>query len=170
MKVRRLFPVAAVVTGGWLAWGLYWGDFRGPVTDSEARGHFERIVAAARAKDFDALCRLNSSVRTCRAELQVYCRDNNGPIPGPMFAAGEELERMCREAVPPDPPLIVSSRDQPKVGDSTAGRILTVRGVDGRGRSYETEVMVFWTGRGFLATHAVFWSGDKFDELREASR
>lgn len=28
--------------------------------------------------------------------------------------------------------------------------------------------MVFWTGRGFLATHAVFWSNDKFEELREA--
>lgn len=164
MRARVLIPVALLAVGGWGLWGWYWGDFLGPVSEAEARGHFDRIVDAAQRKDFDALCRL--AVPTCRAELQVVCPENFGP--NLTFPKGEELERVCRESVPPDPPAVVSSRHHPEKDGHVGGRILVVRGVDGRGKPYETEVLIFRNGRGYLATHAVFWSGDKFEEGNSA--
>ena len=39
-----------------------------------------------------------------------------------------------------------------------------VRGTDGRGKPYETDVMIFRDRRTYKATHAVFWSGSKFPD------
>lgn len=64
--------------------------------------------------------------------------------------------------MPPDPPTIVSSRHQPAKDGYVGGRILLVRGVDGRGEPFETEVLIFRDKRSFKAIRAVFWSGDKF--------
>lgn len=104
----------------------------------------------------------------CWEELRVYCPEGYGSGPVPQFPKGEELERECRESVPPEPPTIVSSRHQPARDGYVGGRILVVRGDDGRGRPYETEVLIFRDKRSYKAIHAVFWSGDKFDKLREA--
>ena len=156
--------VLALPIGVWVWWMQ--GGFGGPVSDGAARTYFERIVAAAEAKDFDALCRLNGSVSTCEFELRGVCPEDFGSGPAPSFPQGEALKQACRESVPPKPPEIVSSRDQPGRDGYTGGRILVVRGTDGRGKPYETEVLIFRDKRSYKAIHAVFWSNDKFDELR----
>ena len=162
-KVLIAAAVAAAAIAGWVWWQQ--GGFGCPVSDEAARRYFDRIVAAAEAKDFQALCDFNGSARVCREELRVYCPENYGSGPAPQFPKGEELEQECRESVPPDPPTIVSSRHHPRRAGYTGGRILLVRGVDGRGKPYETEVLIFRDKRSYKAIHAVFWSGDKFDEV-----
>ena len=163
-KLLVLIAVAAAAVGLWVWW--LQGGFGGPVSDQAARAYFERIVAAAEAKDFAALCRLNGSPNVCRHELGVYCPESLGSGPVPQVPKGSELEQECREAVPSEPPTVVESRHQPSGDGYTGGRILLVKGVDGRGKPYETEVLVFRDKRSYKAVHAVFWSGDKFDELR----
>jgi hypothetical protein len=166
MKPKLLIPLVVVAAGigAWVWWMQ--GGFGGPVSDGAARTYFERIVAAAEAKDFDALCRLNGSVGTCEFELRNICPENFGSGPAPSFPQGEALEQECRESVPPEPPEIVSSRHHPRRDGYVGGRILVVRGTDGRGKPYETEVLIFRDKRSYKAIHAVFWSNDKFDELR----
>jgi hypothetical protein len=122
-------------------------------------------VAAAQAKDFEELCRLNSSVGTCEFELRGVCPENFGSGPAPVFPQGEALIQACRESVPPEPPEIVSSRDQPGRAGYVGGRMLVVRGTDGRGKPYETEDLIIRDKRSYKAVHAVFWSNDKFEEL-----
>jgi hypothetical protein len=164
MRRKLLVPlvVVAAAVGIWVWW--LQGGFGGPVSDEAARRYFDRIVAAAQAKDFEALCGLNGSANVCWHELRVYCPESYGGGPAPQFPKGEELEQECRESVPPAPPTIVSSRDEPSKDGYTGGRVLLVRGVDGRGKPYETEVLIFRDKRSYKAIHAVFWSGDKFDE------
>jgi hypothetical protein len=159
-KLLILVAIVAVPLGVWVWW--LQGGFGGRVSDEDARRYFDRIVAAAEKKDFETLCRLNASVGTCRAELRVYCPETFGSGVAPQFPQGEDLERECREAVPTDPPAIVSSRHRPARDGHVGGRVLVVRGVDGRGKPYETEVLIFRDKRSYKATHAVFWSGAKF--------
>ncbi|MGH9004099.1 MAG: hypothetical protein ACRDYV_13325, partial [Acidimicrobiia bacterium] len=121
--------------------------------------------AAAQAKDFDALCRLNSTVGTCEFELRNICPENFGSGPAPVFPQGEALLQVCRESVPPDPPEVIASRDRPGKNGFVGGRLLVVRGTDGRGEAYETEVLIFRDKRSYKAVHAVFWSNDKFEEF-----
>jgi hypothetical protein len=163
MRPKLLVPIAVVVAavGVWIWWQQ--GGFGGPVSDEAARSYFQRIVAAAQAKDFDALCRLNSSVGTCEFELRGVCPENFGSGPAPSFPQGEALKQVCRESVPPEPPEIVASRDHPSRGGYVGGRMLVVRGTDGRGKPYETEVLIFRDKRSYKAIHAVFWSNDKFE-------
>ncbi|MGH2671291.1 MAG: hypothetical protein ACRDH5_19640, partial [bacterium] len=89
-----------------------------------------------------------------------------GSGPAPVFPQGAALEQECRKSVPPEPPMVVSSRHQPRVDGYVGGRVLLVRGIDGRDKPYETEVLIFRDKRSYKAIHAVFWSNDKFDELR----
>lgn len=166
MKPKLLVPllVALVGIGGWVWWSQ--GGLGGPIGDGAARSYFARIVAAAEAKDFDALCRLNASVGTCQFELRGACAD---PAGAPLFPTPEALEQECRKSVPAEPPEIVASRHRPGRDGYVGGRLLVVRGIDGRGRSYETEVLIFRDKRSYKATHAVFWSGAKFPNRDEAS-
>ncbi len=163
-KLLVLVTVVAAAVGVWVWW--LQGGLGGPVSDDAARQYFERIVVAAQAKDFDGLCRFNGSPSVCRHELGIYCPESFGSGPVPQMPKGVELEQECRESVPSERPTIVSSRHQPSRDGYTGGRILLVKGVDGRGKPYETEVLVFRDKRSYKAVHAVFWSGDKFDELR----
>lgn len=166
MRPKLLIPLAviAVAVGGWVWWQQ--GGLGGPVSDEAARQYFARVVEAAQAKDFDALCRLSASVGTCEAELRVYCPEGfaGEAGTGPEFPAGEELEQECRESVPTEPPDIVASRHRPARDGGVGGRLLVVTGVDGRGNRYETEVLVFRDKRSYKVTHAVFWSGAKFKD------
>ncbi|MGH8991043.1 MAG: hypothetical protein ACRDZ7_05885 [Acidimicrobiia bacterium] len=130
--------------GGWLWFG---GGAESPISDADARGYLDRMVAAAQARDFDALCDLNGSVGNCRRTLETACDPSTAP---PAIS--------CEETVPAEPPTVVSLRNSP--GDGYAGRILVVRGVDAAGKPYETEVLVFRENRrSFKAINAVYWSG-----------
>ncbi|HEY3241171.1 MAG TPA: hypothetical protein VGL92_16525 [Acidimicrobiia bacterium] len=168
MKAKLLVPILVVVAGiGAVVWWLQ-GGFGGPVSDAAARRYFQQIVAAAQAKDFDALCRLNSSVGACEFEMNAICRD---PVRGgPLSMSREQMERECRVSVPSQAPDIVGSRDHPARGDYVGGRMLVVRGVDGRGNPYETEVLIFRDKRSYKAVHALFWSNDKFEVPDENGR
>jgi hypothetical protein len=165
-KVQISLLVLAVPIGVWVWWMQ--GGFGGPVSDPAARGYFARIVAAAQAKDFDALCRLNSSVGPCEFEMNAVCRD---PVRGgPLQMSREQMEQECRVSVPSEAPEILASRDHPGRDGSVGGRMLVVRGVDGRGNPYETEVLIFRDKRSYKAIHAVFWSNDKFEVPDENGR
>lgn len=165
MRLRRLIPVVAVAVGGWVAWGLYWGDFRGPITDAEARGFLKRIVAAARAKDFEALCGLNSSVSRCRDDLE----DGGCPLHLEEFSE-TDVKVVCGRFVPPEPPVVVAIRPVPAADGSVGGRTVLVRGTDARREPHETEVFVFWAGHDFKATNAVYWSGNWIAERSGGQR
>ena len=109
-------------------------------SEAEARGHLAQIVALARAGEFEALCDLGSG--NCEQAL-----DDAG-----------------RDAVPPAAPLVVGTRRiEPERLDSNlwsgGGFVLQVCGIDGAGRPYSSDVLVFRDGDRLLAIEAVYWAG-----------
>jgi hypothetical protein len=112
-----------------------------PVTEAEARAYLAQIVAAGQAHDFTALCNLNGAVLNCERQLALAGRD----------------------AVPKEPPTVVATRFEGKeTQEDTPTFVLSVQGIDGRGKPYRTEVGVFWEDRGRLkAINAVYWSNFK---------
>ena len=146
-KVRLLALFAVLAVAGVGGWWWFFGGAETPVSDGQARRYLGRMVAAAQAKDFEALCGLNGSVGNCRRMLDTACDPSTAP---PAIS--------CKETVPTDPPTVVATRNSP--GDGYAGRILVVRGVDGAGKPYETEILVFRENRRNLkAVNSVYWSG-----------
>lgn len=110
-----------------------------PVTEAEARAFLDRAVGLGRARDFEGLCALNGSVANCEFTL----------------------DQGARETVPDEKPTSVHAYFAPEGdGNDTPGWVLTVRGRDGRGQSYDTQVMVFRDDEGDLtAINIVWWSG-----------
>jgi hypothetical protein len=159
-----LLAVVAAVAGVWVWW--LQGGFGGPVSDGAAREYFARVVAAAQAKDFAVLCRLNSSVGPCEFEMNAICPDPS--VGRPLHLPREVIEEECRKSVPTEAPEIVASRHYPAKDDNVGGRLLVVRGVDGRGNPYETEVLIFRDKRSYKSIHTVFWSGSKFPVSNES--
>lgn len=146
-KARLLVLLALLVAGGLGAWWWFFGGAETPVTVADARRYLDRMVAAAEARDFEALCRLNGSVLNCERQLKTGC--DQRPFTDPVVS--------CEDTVPEQPPTVVATRSGP--GDDTAGRILVVRGMDGAGNPYESEVLVFRENRrSFKAINAVYWS------------
>jgi hypothetical protein len=134
-----LLALLALGVGAWL-----WTRVTPPVTEAEARRYLARLVAAAQDHDLERLCHLNGAYLNCHKTLEY--------IGGP-------------DTVPHDPPTVVGTRYHPKDPGGTAGRVLVVEGVDGRGRHYRTEVFVFRENRfHFKATNGVYWSGARFIE------
>lgn len=159
MSRRLLLPLVGIlVAAGVLLWWQQGGP-GGPVSDEEARRYFAGIVSAAEQQDFDALCKLNASVGTCEFDMRIACRPPGG---GPIDPGRDVLAEWCRQAAPREPPEIVSSTGLKARSGSVGGRVLLVRGTDGHDRPYETEVLIFRDKRSYRATHAVFWSGEKF--------
>lgn len=149
-KARLLVPVALLALMGAGAWWWFSGGADIPVTEAEARRYLDRMVAAAEARDFEALCELNGSVLNCRRQLDIGCDDAPATAP----------EVSCRDTVPDEPPQVVTTRSSPKTSPTdTPGRLLVVRGIDRAGKPYETEVFVFRENRrSFKAINAVYWS------------
>jgi hypothetical protein len=140
------FAALAVTAGVW--WWTSSGAEK-PVTEAEARRYLDRIVAAARLRDFEAVCKLNGSVGNCRDQLRKGC-DETPFAPDPT---------LCTQTVPEQPPMIASTRYHEKGPGGTAGRILVVTGTDRLGRPYKSEVMIFRESRNrFKAINAVYWS------------
>ena len=159
MSRKLLLPIIGfvVVIGAWVWWQQ--GGVGGAVSDQAARKYFARIVTAAQQKDFDTLCELNASQGTCEFDMRVACRPPDG---GPIDPGKKVLLEWCQAAVPAEAPRIVSSARRESRSGSVAERLLAVAGTDGYGRPYETEVLIFRDKRSYRATHAVFWSGQKF--------
>lgn len=138
---HRVLGVGLVAMLLAVAWLVLYEPFAShePVTEAEARAFLSRAVDVGRARDFDALCRLNGSVENCEFDL----------------------DQGARETVPETPPTSVAAHYAPKGnGNDTPGWVLTVRGRDGRGQPYDTEVMVFRDDDGDLtAVNVVWWSG-----------
>lgn len=155
MKARHLpITVLAAIAWAFWAWNALTTSPARPVTDIEARGFLERIVAAARAKDFEGLCGLSSAVSRCKGDLEA----GGCPVHLEEFSEAD-VKVVCGRFVPDEPPVVVSTRPVPEEDGSSDGRIVVVRGENVRGEPYETEVYVFWTGRDFAAINAVYWSG-----------
>jgi hypothetical protein len=162
-KVLLSLGVALLLVVGAVIWWQQ-GGVGGPVSDQAARKYFARVVTAAQRKDFDSLCRLNASVGTCQFDLRIACRP---PAGGPIDPGKEILTEWCRQAVPTEEPQVSSSTHRPGRSGSVGGRLLVVGGTDGYGRQYQTEVLIFRDKRSYRATHAVFWSGEKFPATSE---
>lgn len=146
-KARLLASLAVAAAAALGAWWWFLGGAGTPVREADARRYLERMVAAAQDRDFEALCNLNGSVGNCRRMLDTGCDPSSAP---PAIS--------CKDTVPEQPPTVVATRSSP--GDDYAGRILVVRGVDGVGKPYETEVLVFRENRRSVkAINAVYWSG-----------
>lgn len=109
-------------------------------TYDEATSFLASVVAFAQARDFDRLCGLGGG--TCRSTLRDAGLD----------------------AVPATPPGIAGSRvvqptRRPDGTTTTGGLVLQLCGLDGLGRPYSTEMLVFRDGGRLLAIEPVYWSG-----------
>lgn len=140
---RRVLGLGGVLLLAALLGFWWWTRLTPPVTEAEARAYLDKIVAAAEARDFDRMCRLNGAVSNCETQLQLAGRDT----------------------VPAEPPRVTGSRYHPKKPGGTAGRVLILEGIDGRGKPYRTEVFVFRENRyNFKAINAVYWSNFGFGD------
>ena len=137
-RLGRLAPAALVVAAGAACAPVpSTGDI--PAYD-EATSFLASVVALAQARDFDRLCGLGGG--NCRSTLEDAGLD----------------------AVPATPPGIAGSRvvqpTQRSDGKtSTGGLVLQLCGLDGLGRPYSTEMLVFRDGGKLLAIEPVYWSG-----------
>ena len=121
------------------------GSRRAPetITVDEANELLARAEALAKAQDLDALCGMGGSVLLC----ERFWRNS-------LEWAG----------VPEEPPEITESYILPNRplpgGQSTGGRVLVLEGVDGQGRPYQTDFLVFDAGSyGLVPYNPVYWSG-----------
>lgn len=117
-------------------------DIRPDVTEADARAFLSQAVSLAMARDFTGLCNLGSGTGMCNIIL------------------GHGM----KETVPNHLPKVVCSyrlpgRQYPDGGFSVGGLVLVVEGVNGQGRPYETDVLVFHDGRSLSAINLVWWSG-----------
>lgn len=127
------------------------GEDSDEISVEQATDLLNRAVEYATSHDLDKLCGLSSSSLMCRKQWED---------------AGEWA------GVPAEPPQIVATYLIPtrKLGNGMTqrgGRLLVVSGIDGRGKPYRTEMLVFSGGwlHGLSAMNVVYWSGAsiKFD-------
>ena len=104
----------------------------------DAQRHLDEIVRLARAGDFEGVCALGDG--NCERSLEMTGRD----------------------AVPPDPPMVLGTRTVPTTSSggqqSFGGIVLVLCGIDGRGEPYDSEMLVFNDGNGLRAINPVYWS------------
>jgi hypothetical protein len=146
-RVRIAIAVVGAILIGVVGWlvlgGSGGGDSEEPVSEAEARGFFDRIVAAAQAQDWVALCGLS----------------------GARFNCEYDLDQIGRDRLPPERPTIVETRFHEKqTKDGSTGQVLVVEGTDGRGRSYRTEVMVQRYEGHLEGVNVVYWSNSEIFE------
>jgi hypothetical protein len=112
-----------------------------PPTEGEAIAFLNEVTALALAGDLEGMCDV---------------------------AGGGNCDSLVEEAggaaaVPQDPPVVAGTRVIPSssVGNaqSVGGMLLVLCGIDGRQRSYRTEMLVSrWLGE-LYAVNAVYWAG-----------
>ncbi|MGH9003277.1 MAG: hypothetical protein ACRDYV_09125, partial [Acidimicrobiia bacterium] len=100
MKARFFLPLIPVVVAAAGVWWWYSGGAEKPVTAAEAGRYLDRIVTAAQARDFDALCGLNGYVGNCRTQLDQGCDET--PFDADRIS--------CTTTVPDAAPTIAATR------------------------------------------------------------
>ena len=107
-------------------------------SQEEALGFLGRVVVLARQGDFEAICAIGDG--NCKRHL-----DDAG-----------------RDAVPPNPPVVVRTSIIPTSTTSAGqqslgGVVLVLCGIDGHGQHYESEMLVFHDGSGLRAINPIYW-------------
>ena len=150
MKLIAVF--AGLLALGIIGFGLFRAlsgeETRPPesITVEEATVLFEEAYEASLELDIESLCDLGGSQLSCQGAWRT-----NGEW----------------AAVPDEQPTVVYTRtlpDQKRDNGSVyrGGRLLKVSGVDGLGRSFVTDFLVFDEGGGRLvALNPVYWTGVK---------
>jgi hypothetical protein len=114
------------------------------ITEEEASAVLEAAHVSSLEQDLESLCGLGGSVLSCQSAWQNM---------------GEWA------AVPAAPPIVTSTRILPDLelsngSTSRGGRVLVVDGIDGLGREFSTDFLLFDGGGGNLvALNPVYWSG-----------
>ena len=110
-------------------------------TVAEANAFLGQVVTLAQRHDFQGLCALG---------------DGN---------CEQSLDHWGRDAVPSDPPSLISTRLLPatksEAGVSTGGVIFVLCGRDGTGNPYNSEMLVFRDGSSLRAINVVYWGDGK---------
>ena len=110
----------------------------GPVpTLGEASGMLDQLIAFAQAGDFDGLCSIGD----------LNCQDT--------------LADVGLESAPTERPIVRGTRvvdANPDIG-ATGGRVLELCGIDGLGRRFSSEILVFRDSGTLRVINPVFWSG-----------
>lgn len=156
-KRRRLILIAVaflllVAVVALIAWA--WPDSHTDEISVEQATHLlNRAVGYAQSHDLDGLCKLGSSTGMCEPQWR---------------AAGEWA------GVPEEPPEIVDTYLVPgrkfKNGmNQLGGRVLVLSGIDGLGKPYRTEMLVFGGGwpSGLKAANVIYWCGASLPRFNE---
>jgi hypothetical protein len=114
----------------------------GSITVAAATEVLRRAEGFALASDLAGVCTMASSPSSCNAAI----RDAGGARAAPRTRATKAGSRI----VP------TQRRSGHK---ATGGRMLVVAGVDGLGRSYTSEFLVFYDGSRLAPLPPVYWSG-----------
>ena len=109
-----------------------------PPAIEDAEALLEEIVQAGLAREWERLCANASG--TCESELRG--NEDRAPTEAPRVVATEVITGSSAGGV-----------------SSASGVLFVLCGVDGQGRPYESEVLVFDEGSRLLATAAVYWTG-----------
>ena len=107
-----------------------------PPDVDEARALLNQVIDAGLDRDFDRLCSMATG--TCEGELE----------------GAEHL-------APNEPPRVGDFTAIQPTDQSVGGILFGLCGVNGAGDPYESEVLVFDSGHGLIATAAVYWTGTK---------
>jgi hypothetical protein len=106
-------------------------------TPEESSGMLDQLIAFAKAGDFDGLCSIGD----------LNCQD--------------ALKEVGLESAPTERPIVLGTRvvdANPAIG-ATGGRVLELCGIDGLGRTFNSEILVFRDGGTLRVINPVFWSG-----------
>jgi hypothetical protein len=138
VSIPKSLPVAIVFAGLLLCACVPAGPGRTSPTSEEARAVLSSLVATAQRGDFESLC------RTADGEPNPTCLSI--------------LEEAGRD-VPRASPTVVAERTVDAGATTAAGRVLTVCGLDNKGRAYRSELLFFYTSGRIDVVQPVWWSG-----------
>lgn len=111
-----------------------------PPTEQAALAYLDEVVRLVESGRVESICSLASG--TCPLELRA----------------------MDAAAVPALPPRVIGTRvlAPKRNSDGTwaiGGRVISVCGVDGRGKPYSSEMLVFSDGNQLISTNTLYWTG-----------
>lgn len=112
-----------------------------PVTMEEASAFLDELVQTTLTGDLERLCgSLASTDPSC--EVLLAHHGKRLPTTQPQLLCSYELSTRQEEGF-----------------TALGGRVLVLAGIDGAGKQYETELLIFQDGKELRAINAVWWSG-----------